>query len=65
MENPKDLLIEAIRQRSERESACLATEFARAASQDKEAILAELELERWVAESCEVCLDRPRKCQSA
>ena len=57
MDNPKDLLIEAIRQKSEREATHLAGEFARAASEDKEAILAELELEQWVAESCDVCLN--------
>ena len=55
--NEKDILLEAIQHRSEREAGRLAGEFARAASEEKEAILAELELERWVAESCEVCLD--------
>ncbi len=53
----KDILLEAIQHKSEREAGRLASEFARAASEEKEAILAELELERWVAESCEVCLD--------
>lgn len=59
MKGIKESLLEAICQRSEQEAACLAGEFARAASQDKEAILAALELEQWVAESCEICLDRP------
>jgi len=59
MDYPKDLLIEAIRQKSEHEAGRLATEFARAASEEKEAILAELELEQWLAESCEVSLSRP------
>ena len=59
MDYPKDLLIEAIRQKSEREAGHLATEFARAVSEEKEAILAELELEQWLAESCEVSLSRP------
>ena len=58
MKGIKESLIEAIRQRSQQEAACLAGEFARAASQDKEAILAALELEQWVAGSCEICLDR-------
>ena len=62
MSNQKDLLIEAIRQRSEQEATRLATEFARAASEEKETILAELELEQWAAESCEICLDQPPKC---
>ncbi len=58
----KDVLLEAIQHKSELEASRLATEFARAASEEKEAILAELELEQWVAQSCEVCLDRPQKC---
>ena len=59
MENPKDLLIEAIRLRADREAMRLAGEFVRAASEDKEAILAALEIEQWVADTCEICLDRP------
>ena len=62
MRNKKDALIEAIRRKAAYEAGRLAGEFARAASEEREAILAELELEQWVAESCEVCLDRPRKC---
>jgi len=58
-EQTKDILLNAIRRESEREAGRLATEFARAASEEKEAILAELELEQWVAESCDICLDRP------
>ena len=52
MEEIKDILLEAIRQRSEREAARLAGEFARAASEDREAILAAMEFERWLAECC-------------
>jgi len=52
----KDILLEAIRQKSEREAARLSGQFARAASEEKEAILAELELEQWVAQSCEMSL---------
>ena len=54
--NEKDVLLEAIQHKSEREAARLSGQFARAASEDKEAILAELELERWVAQSCRECL---------
>ena len=52
----KDVLLEAIQHKSEREAARLSGEFVRAASEEKEAILAELELEQWVAGSCKVCL---------
>lgn len=58
-EQNKDILLNAIRQRSELEAAYLAGEFARAASEEKEAILAEFELEQWVTDSCEICLNRP------
>ena len=57
----KDVLLKAIQHKSEREAARLSSQFAQAASEEKEAILAELELEQWVAQSCEVCLDRPQK----
>jgi len=56
-EQNKNILLEAIRQKSEREAAHLAGKFARAASEEKEAIMAELELEQWVSEGCEVCLN--------
>lgn len=59
MKGIKESLLEAIRQRSEQEAAHLAGEFARAVSEEKEEILAALELEQWVTESCEICLGRP------
>lgn len=59
MENPRDLLIQAIRERADLEAMRLAGEFARAASEDREAILAALEIEQWVADTCEICLDGP------
>ncbi len=58
----KDVLLEAIQRKSEREAGRLANEFSRAASEDKEAILAELEIEQWLAESCEFCLDGSSEC---
>jgi len=50
--NPKDLMLERIRQRALEEARFLAGEFARAASEEKEEILAHLEFERWMADSC-------------
>lgn len=52
MHKTKDILIEAVRERSEREAAYLAGEFARAASEEREAILAAMDFERWLAECC-------------
>ena len=60
MLNQKDILVERIRRKSEREAARLAGEFARAASEEKEEILAALEFEKWLAETCAVCLDSPK-----
>ena len=60
MMSKKDILLERIRRKSEREAARLAGEFARAASEEKEEILAALEIEKWLAESCAECLDSPR-----
>ena len=60
MMSKKDILLEQIRRKSQREAARLAGEFARAASEEKEAILAALEIEKWLAESCAECLDSPR-----
>ena len=57
MTSKKDILLEIIRYKSQQEAAYLAGEFARAASAEKETILAELEFSRWLAESCEICLD--------
>ena len=52
----KDEMLEVILRRAEREAALLANEFVRAASEEREAILAALEMEQWVAESCRECL---------
>ena len=53
----KDQMVELIGRQAEQEVARLAGEFARAASEDKEAILAHIEFERWLAESCWLCLE--------
>ncbi len=55
-EQTKDILLDAIRRKSEREASRLASEFAWAASEEKEAILAALQLERWLTDSCRECL---------
>ncbi len=57
--NVKDLILRRIRDRARKEAAMLAGEFARAASEEKEAILAGLEIERWLAEACEEVLEWP------
>ena len=58
-EDAKDVLLEAIQRRSEQKVGQLSTELVHAASEEKEAVLAGLEIERWLAESCRDCLKRP------
>jgi hypothetical protein len=53
------MILKALCKRAEREAARLAGEFARAAAEEKEAILAALEFEQWLAVSCQQCLDQP------
>ena len=57
MKTGKDILIEIIQCKAEQEAAFLAGEFARAASEEKEEILAVLEFEKWLAQSCRTLTD--------
>jgi len=54
----KDQMIRLIKYKAEQDVAELAGEFARAASEEKEDILAALEFEKWLAETCAVCLEK-------
>ena len=53
----KDEMVRLIGERAKKEAAYLAGEFARAASKDREDLLAALEYEKWLAETCWLCLD--------
>jgi len=55
--NVKDLILRKVRERALEEAEFLAGEFARAASEEKEAILAGLEFEKWLAEACDDALE--------
>jgi hypothetical protein len=57
--NIEDVMLVRIQRQAEARARILAGEFARAASQDKEAILAELEFEKWLAEACLDALPEP------
>ena len=50
--NVKDLILRKARERALEDAGFLAGEFARAASEEKEDILAALEFEKWLAEAC-------------
>jgi len=56
MNDTKRMRLEDVRWKSEREAGILAGQFARAASAEKEAILAAFEVEAWLAESSRACL---------
>ena len=53
----KDAMLDAVRRKAEAEAAYLAGEFARAAGEEREAILAALEFEQWFAQACLDCQD--------
>ena len=57
MRNIKDLLVYGIGLKASRRTAKLAGELVHTKSEDKETILAELEFQRWLAESSRLCLD--------
>jgi hypothetical protein len=55
----KDKIIKLIEQRSFAKVAALADEYILARPEEKEAIQAGIEFERWLAETCQECLDNP------
>ena len=57
--NVKDVILMRIRKRAVAEAEFLAGEFARAASGEREAILAGLEFEKWLAEACDEAAEDP------
>lgn len=52
MQTVKEHILRIIEARAQQETEYLAGEFARAASVEKEDILAALEVERWLSQSC-------------
>jgi hypothetical protein len=48
----KDIRVARIARQAEQEARHLAGEFLRAASEEKEQILTEMEFEQWLAETC-------------
>ena len=58
MNELKDQIIALIQYKAEQDAAELAGDFARAASEEKEELLAALEFEKWLAETCAVCLEK-------
>lgn len=55
----KDQMLKIIAANSAGKVAQLAGEFAHAPSQEKEALAAGIDFERWLAETCQECLNQP------
>jgi hypothetical protein len=53
----KDRIIQLIEQHAAKKVSDLAGQYVRAASEQKEAITAGIEIEREIAQSCQECLD--------
>ena len=60
MTNLKDRMVQFVGQNAAARVAVLAGELVPATPDEKEAILAGMDFERWLAETCEQCLSRPR-----
>ena len=62
MSKLKDQIIQLIEQNARRRVAVLASEYVRAKPEEKEAIQAGIAIERWLADTCQECLDRSPEC---
>ena len=58
MEIDRETMLRAMRQNARAQVARLAGELVRSGPGEKESVLAALEFECWLAETCDVCLDR-------
>ena len=55
----KDQILQFVRDNAARRAAKLAGEYVHAAPEEREAILAGLDFERWLAGACQECLGKP------
>ena len=58
----KDQILQFVRDNAARRAAKLAGEYVRARPEEREAILAGLDFERWLAEACQECIGKPTNC---
>ena len=56
MRSVKDMLLASVEIKTRRRTAQLAYRLIQARPQDKELVLAELQFQQWLAESCRHCL---------
>ena len=57
MSEKMDQIIALIQYKAEQDVAELAGDFARVESEDREEIFYELEFNKWLAETCAICLE--------
>ena len=62
MNKLKNQILQLIRQKARRKVAALASEYVRARPEEREAIQAGIEIERWLAETCHECLEHSPEC---
>ena len=53
----KDQILRIIQKNADRKVALLANEYVKASPDEKEAIQAGIQIERWLSESCRQCLN--------
>jgi len=58
----RDQILQSVRHSAARQAAHLAGEYVRARPEEREAILAGLDFERWLAEACQECLGKLTSC---
>jgi hypothetical protein len=62
MSRLKRMILQLVQQNARRKVAILASEYVRAKPEEREAIQAGIEIERWLAEVCEECLSQSPEC---
>jgi len=53
----KERLLRVLRQRSDDRAAQLSRQYLRAKPEEREAIMAGIEVEKWLSEICDICLN--------
>ena len=62
MDKLKDGILRLIQQNSIKRAGRLSKEYLRARPEEKEAIIAGIEFEKWMAEVCDICLEDSQEC---
>ena len=59
MSKLKDRILRLIRDKAAREVGALAGQYLRVRPEEREAVQAGIDIERWLAEACQECLGKP------